>query len=471
MFDVSVYDFKLKPFWLIILMMINVEALAQFYHVLRYNDADFSFLKTDSTDHDLFNPIKYIRIGKSEHSYMTIGGELRETYQLLKNENWGDVSPDRIDADGFLWHRFMLHGDLIVGKNIRLFTQLKNTNVSGRRGGSRPTIDKDVLDLQQAFLDFKWQQSKDRWLLRIGRQEFNYGWGKLISVREGPNNRQSFDAISVQYARGNWNTDLFYAINVGIRDGVFDNPRLSDQKIWGTYNTLSLPKFFRSKAELYYIGSTRNSMTLADIHGNDKRATIGFRISTKKTGFLYDWESIYQFGWFSNKKISAYSIVGMVGYEWEHTKAKPTVTLYAALTSGDKDSTDNAVGTFNPLYPRPPFTLGLPLGPSNVNAWKLEIAVKPSQKTTASLGSYGLWRNSASDITYTPAVTPLKTLGQASLLTNKSIGFLYFFEFEYHTRHLTLNAQCLAAPAGKFTRETGNGKTIQYLLAQATYKF
>ena len=117
-------------------MLFDNIAIAQkkYYDLLRYNDIDFSFLKSDSTDKDFFNPIKYIPLDKKGIDYLTFGGELRENYQWIKNENWGDIPPSWKDKGGFLWHRLMIHADVKLGKSSRIFGQLKNTSVISREG-------------------------------------------------------------------------------------------------------------------------------------------------------------------------------------------------------------------------------------------------------------------------------------------------------------------------------------------------
>ncbi|MBC7936570.1 MAG: alginate export family protein [Rhizobacter sp.] len=452
----------------------TIYAQSKYYSVVRYNDKDFSFLKNDTADKDFFNPIKYIKLNKEGNSYLTIGGEFREAYQLVKNENWGDVAPARDDKNGFFWHRFMLHASLHYKKSLRFFAQIKNANAFNRKGGARPTLDRDELSVHQAFVDLNVNSfinlEKHALVFRFGRQEYNYGWGKLISVREGPNNRQTFDGGTILYKTGKLHTDIFYAHNVSVANGVFDNKRINSQKIWGIYNIVSMPSFYKSAIDIYYIGSARDSLRLAQSTQNDRRATVGFRLSTQKTGLLYDWESIYQFGKFGKQNISAYSWVGMLGYEWGKSKYRPGITFHTGFTSGEKNFTDNKIQTFNPLYPRPPFPLGLPLGPSNVNATKFEVYFKPAPKFKTSVGFYEIWRNSSMDGTYTPSVMPLRTHSSQNI-SNKALASLYYIEGEYHTRHLTINMEAVISPAKGFTQKTGAGKTIYYLLIQAGYKF
>ncbi len=465
---------RINLIW-ILFVCTNIAATAQvrYYDIIRYNDRDFSYLQNDTTDKDLFNAIKYIPLSKKGTSFLTIGGEIRENYQWTKRENWGDVPPSWVDNDGFFWHRLMVHSDLKIGKKIRVFGQLKNTSVISRAGGVRNVIDRDDLSLHQAFIDYKMTSGKEQFIIRAGRQEHNFGWGKLVSIREGPNNRQTFDGLTMIHENKQWNSRLFYANDVSVANGVFDNKLVKKQYIYGVYSTYKMPSKAKLLMEGYYIGSNRPAMVLTNKLGTDKRHTVGIKLGTLKTGFLYEIEGIYQFGEFANTPISAYSIVCMVGYEWSKVKLQPKLQLFGGISTGDKSSTSKH-NTYNPLYPRPPFTQAFAFGVSNIDAAQLEVSIKPLTPMRVSAGSFLLKRNSGDDGIYTPGVTPIRpmqwqnNLGQLS----KNVAIYNYVDFEYFTgRHWQINFQGAIVPPGTFIKQTGKGETIYYLMAQTTFRF
>ncbi len=57
------------------------------YSLLRENE-DWSFLRDKSLRQDIWDPLKYIRLG-SDDWYLTIGGEVREVFEQVGNDNWG----------------------------------------------------------------------------------------------------------------------------------------------------------------------------------------------------------------------------------------------------------------------------------------------------------------------------------------------------------------------------------------------
>ncbi len=58
-------------------------------------DEDWSFLKDPALRQDFWDPIKYIPLGSGpdgsylSRSYLSIGGEAREVWEQIGNDNWG----------------------------------------------------------------------------------------------------------------------------------------------------------------------------------------------------------------------------------------------------------------------------------------------------------------------------------------------------------------------------------------------
>src|SRR5580658_3174940 len=154
------------------------------YSLMR-EDEDWSFLIDPSLRQDFWDPIKYIRLGP-QGWFLTIGGEAREAFEQVGNDNWGKQNY----TNTFFLERYMLHMDWHLGEYVRAYVQLKSGLESFRTGGPRP-IDEKKLDFEAAFLEVGNTNKKNWAVLRIGRQELNYGSGRLVSVREGPNVRQS----------------------------------------------------------------------------------------------------------------------------------------------------------------------------------------------------------------------------------------------------------------------------------------
>src|SRR5580658_1481510 len=215
------------------------------YSLLRENE-DWSFLSDSSNRDDFWDPIKYIPLG-SNGWYVSLGGEVREVFEQVGNDNWGKQNY----TNTFFLQRYMFNSDWHLGNWFRVFVQLKSGLEDFRAGGARP-IDEKKLDFEAAFLEIGNQRGKSRAILRLGRQELNYGSGRLVSIREGPNVRQSFDGAKIRAKAGEWYVDAWSVRPDLDRFGFFDNAPDHTTAFWGVYATR--PWRRRVSFDTYYLG-------------------------------------------------------------------------------------------------------------------------------------------------------------------------------------------------------------------------
>src|SRR4051794_9385646 len=219
------------------------------YQLLR-EDEDWSFLRNRSLRRDFWDPVKYIPLRNSRDWYMTIGGEARLVWEQIGNDNWGQQPY----MNGYLNQRYMLSFDLHYGSHVRTFFELKSGLNSFRFGGPRP-IDEKKFDFQAAFLELSTGEGRDWIRLRAGRQEMEYGSGRLIDVREGPNVRLSFDGFKVTGKVKSWRIDGFAMRPDVDKPGFFDNAPNHQVGFWGIYATRPLSN--KVSLETYYLGLDR----------------------------------------------------------------------------------------------------------------------------------------------------------------------------------------------------------------------
>ena len=86
----------------------------------------------------------------------------------------------------------MAHANVDVGQKARVFVQLSSTYRFLNPNPFTQEIDQNELSLHQAFIDYRLNKN---WAARIGRQEMSYGSHRLITFREGPNTRLTFDGL------------------------------------------------------------------------------------------------------------------------------------------------------------------------------------------------------------------------------------------------------------------------------------
>jgi len=78
------------------------------YQLLPSNE-DWSFLRNPTLRHDFWDPTKYIRL-RNHHDdwYLSIGGEVRQDWERIGNDNWGEQP----FQNAFFLQRYMVHFDV-----------------------------------------------------------------------------------------------------------------------------------------------------------------------------------------------------------------------------------------------------------------------------------------------------------------------------------------------------------------------
>jgi len=326
------------------IMLSSLTAHAQSFQLMRF-DEDYSYLK-DST-RNFYQSIKFVPLSADNEIYASFGGEARLEYAAFDNEDWG---AHNIGHDNFLLQRYDVHADLHLGSRIRFFAQLRSAWEDGRQTGPRP-IDEDKLNIQNLFADVSAvKNAKDSLTFRIGRQEMDYGSGRLISVREGPNLRLYFTGAKAMFAAKGLHIDAFAMMADTVNPGAFDNKPSKELNLWGVYGTAKLHG--QESLDFYYIGIRRDSAIFEEGTEKEIRHTIGSRFWRSGGGFIYNLEAAYQFGTFGQGNISAWTGSADVGYVFDQLASKPSINLRNDYISGGENTATGTLNTFNPIYPK-----------------------------------------------------------------------------------------------------------------------
>ena len=423
---------------------------------MRY-DEDYAFLKNDSL-RTVYPKMKFVLLSANKKTFISYGGEIRFQYFFSKNEQWGDAS---LDSDGYILTRCLAHADFHTGKYFRTFVQLQSS-IAGSRVSPSP-IDDNPLELHQAFLDISNDPVKrNRIIYRFGRQELLYGSQRLVSVRDGPNNRQSFDGIRSLFNSGSNKLDLFYSHSVAAGNNIFDDGFNKYLKFWGAYfvrNNIPVIKNF----DLYYLGLWKKNATFNDGSGRELRHSFGTRIWSNKGDWKYDIESLYQFGNFAEKKIAAWTASINTSYKFSSAKFKPELGLKTELISGDKEEGNNKLQTFNPLFPRGAyFGLAALIGPTNLIDVHPSVSFELAEKIKFEIDYDLFWRYSPNDGFYAvnlSLIYPDGNTSETKIGNQLSATFVYapnaFMYFRGEFTYFNAGAYLKAVSQGKDILFTG----------------
>lgn len=419
-------------------------AIAQPFKLLRFEE-DYSGWKDSSRTG--YHNIKYMALSKTGNSYLSFGGELRAELDYVQNEDWGEAMEGQ---DLFLLQRYQLHADLHLGKQVRLFAELRTGLEDGRNNGPR-SIDEDQLNLQNLFLDFVPLKLPNHSLLvRLGRQELRYGSGRLIDVRDGPNLRLYFDGVKIAYTSPLLKSDAFLLASNKVNPGRFDNLSSQQINLWGTYTTVHLRK--HSNVDVYYIGYYNRNARFDDGIAKEIRHSIGTRFWKIGKGFVYNFEAIYQTGKFGEGPIQALALSSEIGYQFANKKGTPELRLRSDYISGDKRKGDSTLGTFNAMYPNGGyFGMNPQVGPANLISFHPNLSWHPGKRTKLTMEVVVNWRNSLQDGIYEPNGLLRMASAQA---TKRYIGTAYIATISWRiTAFLNYNIGIQYFQTGDFIRD------------------
>lgn len=439
------------------------------FSIFRQNE-NYDYLKNNQDnpyEDNFFDPIKFIPLDSKEAIYLSLGGQMRPRFEYFSNRLWlGEQD------ENYYSHRLALHSNLVLGNHFRVFGELYH----GYTSHEKEFAQYDKIDLHQAFVDIKIPfKTKTSVLLRLGRQEMTFGAARLIGLREGPNIRRAFDATRFIYKHGKTNIQAFYGKEVKANFEAFDNDftlfdkNADNPQLWGLYSRFKI-KGLTGNNELYYLGFQSDHSRFNDVSGKETRHSIGLRRFGIANGrWQYNTEIIYQFGTINNSNINAFNIETdwhyLINTPW---KPKPGIKLQYA--SGDKDTSDGKINTFNPMFVNPSYySLALTITPVNIFGMHPSISVSPTEKLNLYAEWAFFWRASKKDALYKP---PRFINRPANNVSERSIGNQVGFKASYEiNRNLSFDIDMSYFIAGNFQKLTGESENIFHLAPTLSYKF
>jgi hypothetical protein len=343
----------------------------------------------------------------------TVGGELRERYEFSRNRGFGLAGEQ---SEDYLLQRAMVHGEARYGEQSRAYVEI----VSGLAAGlsSVSATQQDELDIHQAFVEFPVYPRNDELSVRLGRQELSFGSSRLVSTRDGPNLRRSFDALKLALVRrDNTRVDAFVSRPVAPRKGSWNDGSTHQETFWGAYAVLPLQGAPDVALDLYYLGLDRHESAFGAAVADELRHTLGTRVSGAREGLDWNVEAAGQWGAYGPATVRAWTLSADVGFTWSDVPASPRIGLKADAISGDRDSTDKRLATFNPLFPKLPYFSEANLVlPANLLDLQPTVTLHFTPQLLLQLSANVLWKHSREDGFYAPGAAPLVRVGDERFL-------------------------------------------------------
>jgi hypothetical protein len=376
-----------------------VRPSIQFY---RWQE-DWSVLKDPRLRTEPGDALKYISLSNIDPKrYLSFGLTVRERFV--------SVDPALFGVDGgkrqnYLLHRLELHGDAHLTDDTRVFIQLENALAPGLKKPS--PVDANRLDLRLFFLDTQKEIDGGVFKLRVGRQEIAFDLQRFVSVRDGPNVRQAYDAIWGDYERSGWRITGFTSQPV----------QYKNQSDFDDFSNRHLI-FSGVRAQRQVTSTSELSVSLSDfqqdnVHflagsGNEERKNVDIHYNGKASNFDWDIEGMKQGGSIGAKNVNAWAFGSLTGLTLSDVTWTPRFGIQLDAASGDHNLSDNSVGTFNPLFPNGYYvTLSGYTGYTNFIHFKPSLTLMPlgNIKLIAAVGA--LWRQTTHDAIYVQPDVPV----------------------------------------------------------------
>lgn len=428
------------------------------------SEADWSSFCDPSHKLDQLDHLKCIRLAKRTN--LSLSGELRNRGEYFDHITLGSDSR----SSGYLLQRYILTGDLALGDRMRVLSTFQSGIENGRRGGPRPAVDEDRLFVHEGFLQLRNRPEKPSLDLRLGRQDLNFGAGRLVGFRELPNVQQNFDGVRFIASVDLWQMNFLVFTPSINSPGVFDDSPDHASSVWGVYAN---KKHEQASLDLYYLGIDRKVATFQAGTGREKRHTLGIRFAGSRHGWDHDSETAFQFGTFAARPIAAWTVTTYTGYTFGGHSGQISYRLAvdAGIASGNHNPTSGVFGTFNALFPK-----GAYFGYANfVGPYNVQV-VRPSFRIT-SLSKHiviwpnveALWRQSREDGIYSIPATLVQSGSPRNALY---IGLQADLNIQWQqNRHLTWNIDGEHFFTGRFLRQTRGGTSVNLIAPGVSYRF
>ncbi len=416
---------------------------------------------------DSSNPLAYVLLDKSNDVYVSFGGEVRQRYEHTNNPALG-ADPD--DPHGVWLQRLAAHADLHWGQNLRAFLELHSALENGRAAGPSP-VDENKLELQNAFIEGRLPVVRgDDLHVRVGRQELQLGSARLISVRDGPNVRRTFDGVRILAQAGQWTFNALAVRPRRDKQGTFDDLTNDSQALWGVYATRSPDPKEVHGLDAYYLVYENDEARFDQGRAAERRHTLGMRFFGSNGDWDWNVEPMVQFGEFGAGDLRAWTLASETGYTWSQLRWRPRLMFSANIASGDRDRLDPDLETFNPLYPRGNyFSEDAILGPQNFYNAHLFLTLHPTSTWTLSADYNSFWRQSADDGSYGPNGSIVRS-GAGSNERFVATALSIASEWSIN-RNLSFTAIYTHFSPREFLEQTGPAAAVDFLELTARFRF
>jgi hypothetical protein len=425
-------------------------------------EEDWSALADPTLRTEPFDELKYIPLLRGDpESYASFGLNLRERMESTQDGPFG-IGNSHTNTYGL--QRVELHADVRPGAHWQIFVQLQDDRAFDK--DIITPVDQDPLDLEQAFITYRGEMGSGVLKVRIGRQQMGFDLERFVGVRDGPNVRQSFDAVWTDWEGSKWRLISFWSHPVqNVPDKPFDD--FSSRGLQYGGFRIERNDIGPGKLSAYYSRYDEDATLYLDARGNERRSDLDAHYQIDRGPVDWDLEAIRQSGHVGSARVDAWAVGSTGGYTLEQVHWTPRVGVQVDLASGDRRPGDGTLGTFNPLFPNA-YYFTLMSTPTYVNLIhlrpSLDLHPASNLKLTARLGLQ--WRMTTEDAVY---VIPNRPVPGTSGMPGRWTGVYEQLRAEWQIdRHWAAAVEGVQYQVGGVIRQAG-GLNANYVSVELRF--
>jgi hypothetical protein len=414
-------------------------------------EENWSVLADPALQTEPLDALKYIPLSPDGQVWLSLGANARERMESFSNPNYGTPGQK---SNTYLLDRTEVDADLRI-YGWQAFVQLQDDRAPGK--SPLTPADADELDLEEAFLAHVGQVGDGVLKVRVGRQEFAFDQQRFVSDRDGPNVRQAYDAVWVDYEISKWRIITFASDPVQYRNtALFDDY---------SGRSLQLDGFRVERRDvgpgnlaIYYLRYKRDDAQFIGASGTEHRNAFDAHYAGQDGPVDFDIEAMIQQGSVGNRPVLAWAFGERSGYRLD-APWSPELALQIDAASGNTSS-HGTFGTFNPLFLNASY-----FSLANVTTYVNLIHVKPMISAVPAKGwmleaALGFqWRETTNDAVYTVPMQPVaNTAGHGSLWTGT---YLQLDVSKQINANVSVSAEFVQFEAGDSIRAAG-GHNVTY---------
>ncbi len=409
-----------------------------------------------------FSPLSYLNDELPSWLCFTAGYRTRFESYSAGNFQAGN-------SNSYLLTRFRFGMLVKPGEWFSVYAELQDATAFWKTPPVGPPY-QDTWDLRRAYVDLG-NIEKSRVAFRVGRQDLNFGYGRLVGTSYWRNASRGFDAAMAIF---NWDwlrVNAFSASQVIAQDNGLSHHQEGND-LHGLYTSFS--KLVPDSAIEPYV-FWRLSPGIKDEEGGlaqlDEK-TVGLRWAGGLSQFDYDAEIAGQTGNIGPDRIRAWAWSAIAGYNFQPGGLKTRVFVKYDFASGDRNPKDGVHGTFDQLYPNIHDHHGLAdqIAWQNLRSVRSGVRFSLRRNWIVASAFNGWWLASANDGFYNSSGSIVARDPRG--LSGTHIGDEYDVQSSYRfDRDLEFGAGLGYIRSGEFLLRTNHAPSYTYPYVMLNYNF